>query len=53
MKLKSVVAALMAEASKVMDGNPKLEVASIGVGGKPIPGDGEPVVGAITAIPIY
>lgn len=38
---------------QVMEGNPKLEVASIGVGGKPIPGDGEPVVGAITAIPIY
>lgn len=41
------------EASKVVEGNPKLEVASIGVGGKPIPGDGEPVVGALKAIPGY
>ena len=49
----SVVDALLAEAAKVMEGNPKLEVASIGVGGKPIPGDGEPVVGALKAIPGY
>ncbi|WP_460931016.1 NAD(P)/FAD-dependent oxidoreductase [Shinella zoogloeoides] len=48
-----VVAALLAEAAKVMEGNPKLEVATIGVGGKPIPGDGEPVVGALKAIPGY
>ncbi|MDR9776884.1 FAD-binding oxidoreductase [Rhizobium hidalgonense] len=47
----SVVAALLAEAAKVMEGNPKLEVATIGVGGKPIPSDGEPVVGALKAIP--
>ncbi len=45
------VEALLAEASKVMEGNPKLEVASVGVGGKPIPGDGEPVVGALKAVP--
>ena len=49
----SVVAALLAEAANVMEGNPKLEVATIGVGGKPIPGDGEPVVGALKAIPGY
>lgn len=47
---EAVVDALLAEAAKVMDGNPKLEVASIGVGGKPIPGDGEPVIGALKAI---
>ncbi len=47
----AIVDALLAEASKVMEGNPKLEIASIGVGGKPIPGDGEPVVGALNAIP--
>jgi len=47
------VGELLAEASKVMEGNPQLEVASIGVGGKPIPGDGEPVIGAIKAIPGY
>ena len=50
---EAVVDALLAEAAKVMEGNPKLEVASIGVGGKPIPGDGEPVVGALKAIPGY
>ncbi|MDW9636033.1 FAD-binding oxidoreductase (plasmid) [Sinorhizobium meliloti] len=49
----AVVDALLAEAAKVMEGNPKLEVASIGVGGKPIPGDGEPVIGALKAIPGY
>ncbi|WP_159947628.1 FAD-binding oxidoreductase [Rhizobium sp. 18065] len=49
----TVVEALLVEASKVMEGNPKLEIASIGVGGKPIPGDGEPVVGALKAIPGY
>lgn len=49
----AVVDALLAEAAKVMEGNPKLEVASVGVGGKPIPGDGEPVVGALKAIPGY
>ncbi|MCW5711887.1 FAD-binding oxidoreductase [Shinella sp.] len=50
---EAVVDALLAEAAKVMDGNPKLEVASIGVGGKPIPGDGEPVIGALKAMPGY
>ncbi|WP_234189159.1 FAD-binding oxidoreductase [Shinella sp. NM-101] len=49
----AVVEALMAEASRVMDGNPKLEIASIDIGGKPIPGDGEPVIGALKAIPGY
>ncbi|WP_411037317.1 NAD(P)/FAD-dependent oxidoreductase [Shinella sp. BYT-45] len=49
----AVVAALLAEAAKVMEGNPRLEVASVGVGGKPIPGDGEPVIGALKAIPGY
>ncbi|MBB3660885.1 glycine/D-amino acid oxidase-like deaminating enzyme [Rhizobium sp. BK650] len=49
----TVIAALLAEAANVMEGNPKLEVARIGVGGKPIPGDGEPVVGALKAIKGY
>lgn len=48
-----VVAELLAEASKVMEGRPQLEVVSIGFGGKPIPGDGEPVIGALKAIPGY
>lgn len=49
----TIVAELLVEAAKVIEGNPQLEVASIGVGGKPIPGDGEPVIGAIKAIPGY
>jgi glycine/D-amino acid oxidase-like deaminating enzyme len=49
----SVVSELLVEAARVMEGNPKLEVASIGVGGKPIPGDGEPVLGAIKSISGY
>lgn len=48
-----IVEALLKEASKVLEGNPKLEVVSIGVGGKPIPGDGEPVIGALKGIPGY
>ena len=50
---ESVVEALLAEASKVLEGNPKLKAASLGAGGKPIPGDGEPVIGAFKAIPGY
>lgn len=42
---------LLAEASSVLEGTPKLEIAGYGVGPKPIPGDGEPVLGAIDAIP--
>ena len=50
---EAVVAALLAEAGRVMEGNPRLDVATIGVGGKPIPGDGEPVVGAFKAVAGY
>ncbi|WP_425964871.1 NAD(P)/FAD-dependent oxidoreductase [Rhizobium nepotum] len=49
----SVVRSLLEEASRVLEGNPELEVASIGVGGKPIPGDGEPVLGGLRDIPGY
>ncbi|MGR6432605.1 NAD(P)/FAD-dependent oxidoreductase [Rhizobium sp. PAMB 3174] len=42
---------LLAEASRVLEGNPKLELASYGAGRKPIPGDGEPVFGEFVAIP--
>ncbi|MGK9234179.1 FAD-binding oxidoreductase [Inquilinus limosus] len=44
---------LLAEASKVLEGHPKLELAGFGVGRKPIPGDGEPVFGELQAIPGY
>ncbi|WP_113486390.1 NAD(P)/FAD-dependent oxidoreductase [Rhizobium cremeum] len=42
---------LLEEASKVMEGNPVLEVASYGAGPKPIPGDGEPVLGELQGVP--
>jgi glycine/D-amino acid oxidase-like deaminating enzyme len=38
---------LLAEASAVLEGNPKLHAAAVGVGPKPIPGDGDPVLGEI------
>ncbi len=42
---------LLNEASRVMEGNPVLEVASYGAGPKPIPGDGEPVLGELQGVP--
>jgi glycine/D-amino acid oxidase-like deaminating enzyme len=47
------VQGLLEEASRVLEGNPKLEVASIGAGRKPIPGGGEPVFGQLEQIPGY
>jgi glycine/D-amino acid oxidase-like deaminating enzyme len=44
---------LLAEASNVLQGNPKLELESYGVGRKPIPGDGDPVFGELQAVPGY
>lgn len=49
----STVAGLLDEASKVLEGNPKLELADYGVGPKPIPGDGEPVFGALPTVSSY
>jgi glycine/D-amino acid oxidase-like deaminating enzyme len=51
--LDSTVQGLLAEASKVLEGNPTLEVDSIGAGRKPIPGGGEPVFGELKQIPGY
>jgi glycine/D-amino acid oxidase-like deaminating enzyme len=45
------VAGLLAEASRVLEGNPPLTVASCGAGRKPIPADGHPVLGAVDAVP--
>ncbi|MCJ7995727.1 FAD-binding oxidoreductase [Rhizobium cremeum] len=42
---------LLDEASRVMEGNPVLEVVSYGAGPKPIPGDGEPVLGELQGVP--
>jgi glycine/D-amino acid oxidase-like deaminating enzyme len=44
------VQGLLEEASAVLEGNPRLQLEAYGVGPKPIPGDGEPVLGAISQI---
>lgn len=49
----STIRGLLDEASKILEGNPKLEFASYGVGPKPIPGDGEPVFGQLKGIEGY
>jgi glycine/D-amino acid oxidase-like deaminating enzyme len=46
-----VVEELLSEASKVLTGRPALAAASLGIGTKPIPGDGEPVLGQLGDIP--
>jgi glycine/D-amino acid oxidase-like deaminating enzyme len=49
----STLQGLLDEASKVLQGNPTLEIESYGVGPKPIPGDGDPVFGELKDIPGY
>jgi glycine/D-amino acid oxidase-like deaminating enzyme len=49
----STLQGLLAEASKVLEGNPRLELAGYGVGPKPIPGDGEPVFGELESAEGY
>lgn len=49
----STVAGLIEEASKVLEGNPTLALESLHMGPKPIPADGEPVIGQLTGIPGY
>jgi glycine/D-amino acid oxidase-like deaminating enzyme len=44
---------LLEEASAVLDGHPRLTLASYGVGPKPVPGDGEPVLGPVPGIAGY
>ncbi|UWF77631.1 MULTISPECIES: NAD(P)/FAD-dependent oxidoreductase [Microbacterium] len=44
------VQGLLEEASKVLAGNPVLTASRVGAGWKPIPGDGEPVAGAVPGI---
>jgi glycine/D-amino acid oxidase-like deaminating enzyme len=46
----STVQGLLREASRVLEGNPPLVAESYGVGRKPIPGDGHPVLGAVPGI---
>ncbi|MBD1592459.1 FAD-binding oxidoreductase [Arthrobacter sp. S1_S22] len=45
------VQGLLVEASKVLAGNPRLTAQRVAAGLKPIPGDGEPVVGPVSLIP--
>lgn len=47
----STVQGLLDEASRVLEGNPVLELDSYGVGPKPIPGDGDPVFGPLSKVP--
>ncbi|WP_438853857.1 NAD(P)/FAD-dependent oxidoreductase [Agromyces sp. M3QZ16-3] len=44
------VQGLLDAASRVLAGNPRLTAQRVGAGLKPIPGDGEPVVGAVPSI---
>lgn len=50
---ESTVDGLLREASAVLEGNPALTPESYGVGPKPVPGDGEPVVGALGEVRGY
>lgn len=49
----STIQRLAGEASAVLAGNPNIEIESYGVGPKPVPKDGEPVLGALDAVPGY
>jgi glycine/D-amino acid oxidase-like deaminating enzyme len=50
---ESTLRRLLGEVSAVLEGNPALELDSYGVGPKPIPKDGEPVLGALDGIEGY
>ncbi|ANF32374.1 D-amino-acid oxidase [Leifsonia xyli] len=50
---EGIVDRLLVEASRVLAGNPALELDGFGIGGKPIPGDGEPVLGELDQIDGY
>jgi glycine/D-amino acid oxidase-like deaminating enzyme len=50
---ESTVQRLLREVSAVLEGNPKLDLDSYGVGPKPIPKDGQPVLGALDGIEGY
>lgn len=48
---ETTIDGLLSEASMVLAGQPALTARRVGVGPKPIPADGEPVVGAVSAVP--
>ncbi|MBB5773949.1 NAD(P)/FAD-dependent oxidoreductase [Nonomuraea jabiensis] len=45
-----IVAELLAEASRLLAGNPRLEPERLAMGPKPIPGDGDPVLGRVDEV---
>jgi glycine/D-amino acid oxidase-like deaminating enzyme len=45
-----VVERLLREATAVLDGNPPLAAESLAMGPKPVPGDGEPVLGRVEGV---
>jgi len=47
---RSTVEGLLREAAAVLEGGPALTAASWGAGPKPVPGDGEPVLGALDGV---
>ncbi|MET0359823.1 MAG: FAD-binding oxidoreductase [Pararhizobium sp.] len=47
----TTLSGLLAEASKILSGHPRLELASYAAGRKPIPADGDPVLGRLPGIP--
>jgi glycine/D-amino acid oxidase-like deaminating enzyme len=49
----STLRRLLTEASAVLAGHPTLELDSYGMGPKPIPGDGEPVLGPLDGVSGY
>ena len=50
---QATVDGLLREASAVLEGNPALTLESYGAGPKPVPGDGEPALGALAEVPGY
>ena len=47
----AIIEELLAEASRVLQGTPELKAAQYGVGPKPVPADGEPVLGRVDDVP--
>ena len=46
----AIIESLLGEASQVLQGKPKLRTASYGIGPKPVPGDGESVLGRVDEV---
>jgi glycine/D-amino acid oxidase-like deaminating enzyme len=46
----AIIESLLGEASQVLQGKPELKAASYGIGPKPVPGDGESVLGRVDEV---